>query len=107
MLSISGSLSLVGTDTLTFDLVNGAALDNLAAGTYEIASYTGSLNSATFATNGTLQANWMISYATSDEVNLVVTAVPEPGSYATVLGGLAFLMVLQRMRRGRANPFSR
>ena len=103
----SSNLALNGTDTLTFALVNGASLANLASGTYIIATYTGSLTGGQFATDATLQPNWSISYATPDQVDLVVGAIPEPGTCASLLGGVALLALWGRKRRSLANPLTK
>lgn len=95
------NLTLAAGDNLTFALVNGGSLSSLAPGTYVIANdITGGVlaGAGTFATDSTLQSNWSITY-TTNEVELVVAAVPEPGTWAMLASGMGMLFVIQRARR--------
>jgi len=82
---VIGNLALGG-------VLNVAPLANFGAGQYRIFDYSGSLTSFNL-TLGSLPAGYSASFDTSipGQVNLSVTAVPEPASLALAVMGLAVL----------------
>ncbi len=100
-LAITGALSIGANDTLTVNLLNGAALNQA---TYTIVTYTG-LETGTFATTN-LPSNYAVEYGVGgDSIELV--AVPEPGAFGTVLAGLGMLVGIQRWRKPRVGTWGR
>ena len=95
---VNNNLVLNATDTLTFALVNGGSLSSLAAGTYVIADDTVGTLSGAF-TYGTLPSGWTINQS-GNVVELVV--VPEPSTWAMLLGGVGFLGLSRRLRKRQA-----
>jgi len=100
-LNIGGAghnLTINGSDTLTFLLVNGSSLDNLAVGTYVIANVaSGTINgTGAFAPDSSVQSNWSV-VDTGTQLELVV--VPEPGTWAMICVGAGLLAVWQRRQR--------
>jgi fibronectin-binding autotransporter adhesin len=97
---IAGDLTLDGTLNIT-------GLANFGAGTYQLMAYGGNLqdNGLTLGTlSGT--ANNAYQYdiqAGGGQVNLVVSLVPEPGSWALMLLALGLGWLAQH-RRGRLRP---
>ncbi len=106
LLAVSGNLTLGGANLLASDLGSTA----LSPGTvFTVASYTGTL-SGTFAglVNGsnivigvnTYQINYG-SLSNSDITLDTVNAVPEPSTWAMLIGGLVVLLIHVRLRRPR------
>jgi autotransporter-associated beta strand protein len=96
-LTINGSLSLIGSDTLTVNLLG----INLTSGTpYTIASFTGG-ETGTFANvnyiNGTNTDGYTLEY-NSGNIELV-TAIPEPSTWAMLVASTGILVCSQRVRR--------
>ena len=94
-LNITGGLNLNGT-------LNVTALAGFGTGTYDLIDH-GALPLVTSGlTLGTLPAGYTYSLLyLPTQVDLVVvqTAVPEPGTWAFVLGGATLLLGVQRLRR--------
>jgi autotransporter-associated beta strand protein len=110
LLAIGGSLTLDSgnTDTLTLNLLNFGSVTTPE--TFTIATYNGSVGGATF---GAGNANVIVNGGTLQSVNydvtdgslsaITVTVVPEPGTWASLIGGLGILVVWQRSRRRRTS----
>ncbi len=94
-LAITGNLSLLGTDTLTFNLLNSTPNGN----SFTLATFTGTgpdgINNL-FTTDGTLPSGYQILYNAN---SIVLAAVPEPGTWAMMLGGVGMLSFYRRLRR--------
>jgi hypothetical protein len=122
-LSSTPSVLFNGTNTLTFNLQNGATISN---GTAYILFSDSTTGSSPFGGTGySVNGSGVISGLTLDfdiggvstslyngsylqlvnlgasgyDIDLEVQSVPEPGTYAMLLGGLALLIVFQRSRR--------
>jgi fibronectin-binding autotransporter adhesin len=95
----SSGLAFNGVDTLTFALVNGTQLSDLLPGLYPIATFTGA-RTGTLTTDLTLQPNWSIVYG-AGVVDLQVTGIPEPGTWAMMAAGAGVLLGARRIRRRR------
>ena len=52
-------------------------------------------------TSGAFTQQFRVNYAGGDGNDLVLRAVPEPGTIVTLLGGMGALLGLQRFRRRR------
>lgn len=105
-LSLTGDLTKVGSGT--FD-VNLTSTSPLAAGTYELVSFGGTtnFNVSDFTQTGDLSFDPGLSgvfVLSGDQLDFDVTgtAIPEPGTWAMMLGGLATLAVWQR-RKSRSS----
>lgn len=95
----SGVLS-IGAGNLNFDDFNFTALSGFGPGTYTLFDTTqtisGSLGSNLTGLISGQSAS--LSLANSNQ-DLVLTVVPEPDTYAMILGGFGLLIGLQRLRR--------
>jgi len=94
LLAITGGLNIGSGDTLTVNLLNSTP--TVGGNIFEIASYTGTLT-GTFAS---VTPGYQVIYTTPDEIEVEAVAVPEPGSWATMLGSFGMLLFAQRLRRG-------
>ena len=97
-LNVTGNLTLSGATLTLTDLALGTGNVNLT-----IAQFTGSL-SGTFSglAEGTLVdgGRYTIDYGIANPHAItLLTVVPEPGTYASLLGGLGMLVGLRRNRR--------
>ncbi len=117
----SGSVTL---DNANLEITAGSILNNPAniGNVYVIinggATDTGSSFDNTFAGGGSITTpngyTFNIDYASNsagvagagNDVALTLVAIPEPGTYGMVLGGVGLLLVLQRGRRRRAPAFA-
>ncbi len=92
LLSITGGLTLGSNDTLTLNLISGSL-----SGTYTIATFTAG-ETGTFANvDPQIAANsYHVVYGPT---SIQLEAVPEPGTWAMMLGGFGTLIVFQRGRR--------
>jgi autotransporter-associated beta strand protein len=117
-LTVVGNLAFANTSTLKFDLgaisdtasVSGnltldgildvTAASGFGAGTYTLLSYSGTFVNNTLTLN-TLPAgfNYALDVSTVGQVNLIVSAIPEPASIAFVLGGCGLLAAAARRRQ--------
>jgi autotransporter-associated beta strand protein len=107
--AIAATSGLTKSGTLTFNLTNITAGDyTLFSGGTPTGSFTGvsiastalssSDSNATFTgSDGTW--NYVFTNATND---LLVSAIPEPATYAAILGGLVLAGAVIRRRRGQA-----
>ena len=93
-LTINGALDLSsGNDTLTLSILNPGS-----SSSYTIATYTGVLT-GTFADISTLTAaGYTIDYGTGSNSAITVVAVPEPSTWAMMLGGIGMLRLCQKRR---------
>lgn len=127
-LTLAGQVNLAGTTLLDFDLgalaasdrlqVNGglnldgtlnvAAVSGFGVGRYDLLDYTGTLTNNVLDL-GTVPAGYTyaVDLSTAGQVNLIVSAVPEPSTYALALGGLGLLLLGQRrVSRSRRGPMT-
>lgn len=92
-LQINGGLTLDGTFNVT-------ARAGFGLGTYDLIDYTGALtNNVLDIGSAPAGYTYAIDLSTAGQVNLVVSAVPEPSTYALALGGFGLLLCAQRARR--------
>jgi autotransporter-associated beta strand protein len=110
----ASSVTLDGTVNLAISLaaspVAGTTyriLDNTGAGavggTSGLFTWSGPQGVLTEGEHFYVDGNeFLISYAGGTGNDVVLTAIPEPGSFASLLGGLGTLLGLQRFRRRRA-----
>ena len=89
---INGDLTLDG-------ILHVVELAGFTTGTYRLANYTGSLFNNTLELETsflTAHPGSSIDAVTANQINLVV--VPEPGTLASLAGGLALLLGFRRRR---------
>ncbi|MGN6369183.1 MAG: beta strand repeat-containing protein [Phycisphaerae bacterium] len=91
LLIVDGDLTLSGSLSITEDASFGP-------GTYRLISYGGTLTYNGLALPNLVGDSLALDLSTPGEVNLIVTAVPEPATLAVGLAGAAFL--LGRRRQG-------
>jgi len=97
-LAITGGLDIGNSDTLTLTLLNSTPTTN----SFVIATYAGTYNGGTFATVNNLPAGYQVDYtSTPGEILIDPAAVPEPGTWSLMAGGLGMLAILKRSRRRR------
>ena len=93
LIAITGNLTLDGLLDLT-------ALSGFDEGTYLLLSYTGTLTNNTLSLGNTVAGyTYVIDTSIAGQVNLNVTAIPEPGSLALLLVGATSLLVGRRYQR--------
>jgi autotransporter-associated beta strand protein len=109
---VATSLSLnASAEFLASDIA--ATSTALAANTQFVVLQTSNPFTGTFVnlpdnSDITIGANtFLASYDTPDELTLTVVAIPEPGTYATLLSGIAMLAFWRRARRGLGGRFSK
>jgi autotransporter-associated beta strand protein len=95
-LSLSGSFT-GGSDPLLFTFVNNGWV---IGQTYDLISF-GSTTFSDASGFGFTNGGGFDGFFTMDSSSLQFTVIPEPSTYAMVIGGLALLIALRR-RRGRA-----
>jgi fibronectin-binding autotransporter adhesin len=104
----TGNNDLIATTSLTINTGVTVTINDLggfAPGTYHLITYSGSLTdlSNTFqnwsVTNAGVAASFSSTGASNGSIDMIVTAVPEPGTWATLLGGISTLIALRRLRR--------
>ena len=97
-ITVTGAFTLNGT--IYFATTNGYTIQN--GDSFTVATY-GSLvtGTYTFNTAGATLAPGVTLTQTVGANSLVITAVPEPGTWAAVLGGLGLLGTMQFARRRR------
>jgi autotransporter-associated beta strand protein len=123
-LTVNGALAFANTSILNFDLgsssdlvavsgnltldgvLNITAGSGFGVGTYELFSFTGTLFNNTL-TLGTLPSGftYALDFSTANQVNLTVSAVPEPATAAMILGVVA-LGAVACTRRRRTQPMA-
>jgi len=96
-LTINGNLSLNGTDTLVLNLLNSTPTTN----SFVIATYSGTLT-GTFSADLSGVPGYTIDYGTGTNSAITLMPVPEPGTWAMVLGGFGMLGFYQKLRRKRS-----
>lgn len=98
----AGALS-IGASALNFNDFSFTALGGFGAGTYTLVdtstSIVGTLGASLTGTIGSYTGVLSLANAGQDIV-LTVTAIPEPSTYATLLGGAMMLATVLRRRRG-------
>jgi fibronectin-binding autotransporter adhesin len=93
-LLINGVLNVSGAN----DALQINNISTLASGTYQLATYTSV--SGLFDTVTGLNPNESLVYnSNGTELDLVVNAVPEPSTWAMMIGGMVILIGFQRFRR--------
>lgn len=94
--SVGGDLTLDGT-------LNVTAGSGFGAGTYTLLSYTGTFLDNTLNVGSTPAGySYALDYTTAGQVNLVVSAIPEPAATALLLGcGFLGWVLVSRARRNR------
>ncbi len=119
-LGATSSVVFNGTNTLTFNLQGGTTIANgtlydLFTDTAGTSPFSGTGYSVTggvisgltlvFDVNGVTQTMYSGSFLqlSGSNINLdvVVASVPEPGTWALMLGGFALLVIFQRARRSK------
>jgi|GEM_PF-4196098 len=98
--TVTGGPVDIGIAVLEFDDFNFTALGGFGQGTYTLfagdTAITGTLGAVIDGTVGGLPAQIQLADSNTD---LVLSVVPEPGSAALLMGGLAFLTAHRRKRR--------
>jgi autotransporter-associated beta strand protein len=93
-LTIAGSLTLGANDTLTLNLLSALS------GTYTIATFNsgGVLGAGAFANvDSQIAANgYQVVY---NDTSIQLVAIPEPGTWAMLIGGVGMLVLFRRRRR--------
>ena len=108
LLKIQGTSGANGDLTIGSDITLTIATGGgFGVGTYHLITYTGSLfdNSSSFSgwsVSGLLAGEAASFSIGSNSIDLQVIAVPEPGTWAMLLGGIGMLGFWQRSRRLRA-----
>lgn len=92
-LAIAGTLSLVGTDTLTLNILNSAPTSN----TFTIATFNALGLTGTFATVNNLPSGYTVVYDNPNGL-IQVAPVPEPATWATLVSGIGLLMAYRRRK---------
>jgi autotransporter-associated beta strand protein len=94
----SGSTGLINAASLdiTAGVVDFATLGSLDDSAYVIASYTSKTGSA-FATVNNLPSGYTIDYGYNSGSQIALV-VPEPGTFAMLLGGIGMLSLFRRRR---------
>ncbi|MFA6960947.1 MAG: PEP-CTERM sorting domain-containing protein [Opitutaceae bacterium] len=97
--AISDSASVTGNLTLD-GILDVTAASGFGVGTYTLLSYTGTFVNNNLTLN-TLPSgyNYALDVNTAGQVNLIVSAIPEPASIAAILGGCGLLAAFGRRRR--------
>lgn len=98
--TVTGGPVDIGTAVLEFDDFNFTALGGFGQGTYTLfagdTAIAGTLGAVIDGTVGGLPAQIQLADSNTD---LVLSVVPEPGSAALLMGGMAFLAAHRRKRR--------
>ncbi|MFA6960694.1 MAG: autotransporter-associated beta strand repeat-containing protein [Opitutaceae bacterium] len=91
--TLSGGLTLDGT-------LNVTAGSGFGAGTYTLFSYAGSFLNNTLNIGSTpSDYSYALDFSSAGQVNLVVSAIPEPSTWAALVGTLALGATCIRRRR--------
>jgi fibronectin-binding autotransporter adhesin len=94
-LAIGGSLSLIGTDQLTFNVLSAPTGQTFTIASYAPLTLT---PGGVFVTDNTLPAGYTVIY--NDAAGLVQLApVPEPATWAMLAGSAWMLVAFRRFRR--------
>lgn len=105
LLNVNGSITLgsgvatLSGNVLSDEILSGGQVFDIANSTGGITGYfAGLTNGSTYLLGDN---SYIINYGTvvSDEITLTAEAIPEPGTWAMMLGGLGMLVSFQRMRR--------
>jgi fibronectin-binding autotransporter adhesin len=91
-------LVIVDFNLLLDGTLNITALPNFGAGTYRLFDYGGSLlDFGLLLGSAPADFDYLISSSTQGQINLIVTPIPEPGTFSlVVLGALALWMARRR-----------
>jgi len=91
-------LVVVETDLQLDGILEITALDNFGAGTYTLFTYGGTLDNGglEMASSNPANFNYLVDYSSPGEINLVVTAVPEPTTMLLLLLAAAGLLLPRR-----------
>jgi fibronectin-binding autotransporter adhesin len=92
----TAALLAAGALNITSGVVDFATVGSLNDAAYVIANYT-SLSGATFATVSNLPSGYSINYGYNGGTQIALV-VPEPGTFAMLLGGMGMLTLFRRRR---------
>ncbi len=79
-----------------FPLVLNDTTGNALSGQYDLLNYTGTLTTSEITLAGNAAGEGSLSILGGDELVFTASSVPEPGTWALMLGGLGFLAIYRR-----------
>lgn len=95
LIAVTGDLRLDG-------LLNISSTGTLTEGTYTLFTFTGTLDNQTITLSSSFLSFYAGSYINATDSAIELVIVPEPGSWAMLLGGAGLLVFWQRARRRAA-----